>query len=236
MDFLQIRKTIKETEGRLKAIGDNATTDIASDALNDVMFYGRTKVKQHVKDVFDRPTPRTLNSILYSMATAQKPEAKVFINENRSKTGVSPAQWLTIQEAGGGRKDKRIETWLKDAGVLADDQQVVPVEQDNFGNMRGGQVQKMLSALQAGDPWQWSKDEKKKAGWRVARRADGKPFGIFRMQGVHSKLFLIFTRKHTYQRKFKFREVLQEAWNKKIEGAYAKAWAKHIKKSLAVVK
>ena len=38
---------------------------------------------------------------------------------------------------------------------------------------------------------------------------DGKPFGIFRMQGVHSKLFLIFTRKHKYERKFKFREVLQ---------------------------
>lgn len=232
MDVLNIRQRIKETEARLKTIGDNATSDIASDALNDVMFYGRAKVKQHMKDVFDKPTPRTLNSILYRMATAQNPEAKLWINDDTTK-GASPAQWLAVQEAGGVRKDKRVENWLQNARILKDNEQVYAMQPDSRGNMKGGDVTKMLSALQAGDPWQWSRDKAKQSGFRIARRkVDGMPFGIFKMQGVHSKLFLLFTRKQTYRKRFKFREVLQEAWNKKIDGAYAKAWAKHVQKSL----
>jgi len=234
--FTKILKEVKAAELAIQAIGDSAQTDMAADAVNHMAFYARTQVIAHMKGIFDRPTPRTLRSIyIKPLATAQKPEAKVYVNDDRNK-GASPAQWLRAEEAGGSRRDKRSEIGLKAAGILAADQQTIAVKgaMDNYGNLSGGKIKQMLSALQAGnDGYQDSKDEAKKAKWRIARRrSDGKPFGIFEMKGVHSKLFMVFTRQQQYKSRFKFFDVVQAAWNSKIKEAWAKAFARHVAKSI----
>ena len=232
--FKTISVEIKKAEAVLKHIGERAESDMASDAVNHVAFYTRLQLRKHMGDVFDKPTSRTMNSIwIKPLATPAKPEAIVKVNDDVSK-GNSPAQWLRTQETGGNRNDKRMERALKIAGILSETQQVKGIAVDAYGNLSGGKVKQMLSALQAGnDATQDSKDAAKRAKWRIARRkSDGKPFGIFQMQGVHSKLFLIFTRQQQYKPRFKFFEVVQESWNEKIKEAWAKAWSRHVWKSI----
>lgn len=234
--FAQVQQKIKAAEATLKAIGKSAQTDMAADAVNHTVFYSRLQVITHMKNIFDRPTPRTLNSIFIKpLATAQKPEAKIFVNDDLSK-GTSPAQWLRAEASGNTRRDKRMERALKIAGILESSQQVMGYGKslDKYGNLPGGQVKQMLSALQAGnDATQDSKDPRKQAKWKIARRrADGKPFGIFRMKGQKNELFMIFTRQQLYKPRFKFFDVVQRSWNEKIKDAWLKAWAVHVAKTI----
>lgn len=226
-----IKKQIGKAEAALRAVGKSAQTDMASDALNHVAYYGRQMVKTHIKSVFDNPIPRTINSVIVGTATPAKPEARVFINDRENK-GVSPAKYLRTEATGGDRADKRVERALKIAGILGQDQQTYGVDTDSYGNLSGGKITQMLSALNIGNVPDGK--AKTKVKWRIARRkADGKPFGIFQMKGVHSKLFMVFTKKQTYKNRFKFYDVVKAAWNQKIKEAWAKAWARHVTKTLA---
>lgn len=232
--FSNVRQDIKKAEASLKALGDKASTDMAADALNHCAYFARQQVRLHIKNVFDKPIPRTVNSVIVGTATNARPEARVFINDAVHK-GVSPAKYLRTEATGGSRPDKRVERALKIAGILGPDQQTVGIDTDAYGNLSGGKITQMLSALQAHPTGSDSKDERKRTAWAIARRkSDGKPFGIFRMVGVHHKLFMVFTRKQTYTDRFNFYEVVAQAWKDKIKAAWAKSWAKHVGRAVRV--
>jgi hypothetical protein len=225
------QKGVGQIAAVLNKLEKTANSDMASDCLNHVAAFTRLQLRQHMKDVFDKPISRTLNSIFIKFATPNMPESKIYVDDRENK-GASPAKYLRAQEAGRHRNDKRVENALNAAGILPEGMQIVGKQVDAYGNMKGSLLTQMLSALQANpDGFQDSKDPAKRGAWAVARRkSDGQPFGIFRMQGVHKKLFMIFSKKQTYGQKFKFFEVVQDSWNKKIKDAWAKSWARHVSK------
>jgi hypothetical protein len=229
VDVIGLKKQIDAAQAVLSNLDKTANSDMASDTLNHVAFFTRLQLQAHIKKVFDNPIPRTVASPLVKQATPNNPQAKVFINDNINK-GVSPAKYLRTEVTGAGRPDKRVERALKVAGVLGDAQQVRGVTVDKYGNMSGGKITQMLHAIGAAPGGYESKDKFKKSKWKVARRkADGKPFGIFNMQ-AGARLFMVFTKKQTYKERFKFFDVVQDSWNKKIKEAWAKAWARHVGK------
>lgn len=125
-----------------------------------------------MQNVFDRPTPYTLNSLYVQPATLQSQTAEVYM-----KTGShTPASnYLQPHVRGGGRGQKRSERSLSIHGLLGIKGYWVPgraAKLDQYGNIRGSQWTKMLSDLRAtSDPTQWrNKGDKPKTRGAVIRK------------------------------------------------------------------
>jgi len=109
-----------------------------------VAFKARKKVKNAIKREFDRPTPYTQRSAWASKATGKTP-AVVFLKNWEANS-------LYAQVYGGHRRAKKSERWLQREGLLKRDGAWVPAagaRQDRYGNVPGGQITQILSALGA---------------------------------------------------------------------------------------
>ncbi len=103
-------------------------------------------------EVFDRPTRFTLNAFYIKPATRSEPVAEVRFKEG---FGSIPAwRFLGPQVEGGGRVKKSHERALERAGILRPGEYVVPgrgVTLDANGNMKGGEITRILSQLGAAE-------------------------------------------------------------------------------------
>jgi len=108
--------------------------------------------RKEMRDVFDRPTPWTLNSLRqWGRATRDKLETTVDFRANFGK-GIQPEQYMRAEISGGERRLKRYEAALRAVGALPDDYLTVPGEGANidaFGNISAGQVVQLLSYFKA---------------------------------------------------------------------------------------
>jgi hypothetical protein len=149
---------------------------VAVQTTNDAMFDVRAEWQQALPKVFDRPTPFTLNSVLYRKATLQNPVAEVFLRDEISD-GIPPAKYLDVQVRGGQRAAKRSETLLRTANVLGDNEFVVPAvgaPLDQYGNLPGSIITAILSDVQASfDPANRSTRETRARRARRNRKREG---------------------------------------------------------------
>ena len=147
--------------------------------------------KSEIRRVFDRPAPRTQNSVYLKMATPEKLEAVVWIVSETSGasasagtrqfgdafqqsyqfTGITPALWMLPHIRGGGRLVKGTEILLRRAGVIGAGQWLViaaNAPKDRYGNLSAGWYQKINAAFRANfDAYQ------NKSGSRRSRRNTG---------------------------------------------------------------
>lgn len=147
----------------------------AANATNDAMFDVREEWQRTIGSVFDRPTPLTLNAVLYKKATKQNIVADVFLR-NEVASGTPPSRYLERQVTGGARSQKPFEFHLRRAGILAADEFVVPARGfplDAFGNVPKGIATAILSDLQA-NPDPLSNSNAASRGKRSRRKAIGK--------------------------------------------------------------
>lgn len=113
----------------------------------------RTAQVAEMRDVFDRPTPRTLGAVFVSPASAARLEARVGVADNpfsQGGAGRAPIKYLRWQIGGGARTLKAFERRLVSAGAMPDDMRAVPgrgARLDAFGNISGGQLRQMFSQL-----------------------------------------------------------------------------------------
>lgn len=124
---------------------------VAVQAANHTAFAVRRRWEGAMKQVFDRPTGLTMKSALYEKATKSNPVARIFIRDEASK-GASPAKYLQAEVEGGVRRHKGFERRLIAAGVMTSREYAMPgkgAELDGYGNMRSGQISKILSQLGA---------------------------------------------------------------------------------------
>lgn len=144
-------------------------------ALNDTMFQVREAWRDEMLRVFDRPTPFVLNSVLYKKATRTNLVAEVSIRESGGK-GVAPVKPLLAEAYGGVRRAKASEILLSTAGVISNNEYIVPAKGfklDAFGNVARGTMQAILSDVQATfDKTAFSTAASR--GKRAKRRARGK--------------------------------------------------------------
>lgn len=162
---IDIRVDTRELDGlvgQLKRLNARGLSFATQRATNSVAFKVRDEWKAKATQVFDRPTPFTRNAVLVRRAGTFRDAsgrgfngtgteaARVFIRDESA--GVAPQVYLQQQVTGGQRRLKSNERSLQSAGFLPSGFIAVPgqgAKLDSFGNVRGGQFTRILSALKA---------------------------------------------------------------------------------------
>ncbi len=135
---------------RLQGFSERRMSATLATALTRTAHEVRVDVQREMAVVFDRPTPYTLRSVRVEGATAARPEAHVFISEQRAPRDPSPAVVLKPQVEGGGRGMKGLELALQAIGALPSGWKVVPgqgARLDAYGNVSRGLVQQVVTQL-----------------------------------------------------------------------------------------
>lgn len=219
-------------------------TDVQQRQLPFAIAKGLTETAQLVKaaevremkDVFDRPTPYTLNSLFVRPATKQTQEAIVWLKDDRAGSGGMPDKYLLPEIRGGVRVAKRFELALRSAGILPEDHVAVPgsgAKLDQYGNLSRGLIVQLLSYFRTFGTAGYSanitdakkaklaRGTKTKVGFEyfVSRPGDGKlPLGIWQRfrfaQGTAIKPILIFVPGALYHSIFDFAYVAQSTFDR----------------------
>ncbi len=174
--------------------------------------------------VFDRPTRFTLNSLYLRRAEKRDPTpaAEVYFKDSQFGGG----HYLEPHVFGGVRPATPLERRLRWAGILAARNFAILGERaprDQHGNIRRGQLTKMLADLQGLDPKDNTKDRGAAASrWRVItnKQRSGLQPGIYRVRewthaGKAVKFGLspwfIFTSKNpAYRKRFPFFQIAEQ--------------------------
>ena len=189
----------------------------------------KTELPNEMRKRFDRPTRYTLNSLRAIGAKKENLSAAVWVKDDAPNNGTRPEDYLLPQVEGGGRKEKRFERAMRYAGLLPQGWRAIPGQGallDEFGNMRRGEMQRILTATRtAFDPYQ-----RKTNSARSRRNAKNAPYfgitpfvgtivggerfvlkpsrmqpGVYRREGRGIKPVLIFTKKQPqYSRRLDF--------------------------------
>ena len=189
---------------------------------------------KEMRDVFDRPTPLTMNSLYVVAAKPTRLQAIVGIKDTITK-GVPASKYLQASMTGGVRALKKHEVALRSVGLLPDGHYAVPgsgAEIDAFGNMKRSQIVQILAYFKtfgaAGYTANMTEQSRKRferkqgrakaagnAQFFVGRPADGKlPLGIWQRyqyaRGTAIKPIILFVRGVSYEKIFDFEYVGQK--------------------------
>lgn len=143
-DFLKFRDTLTDFQRTQLPFA-------TARALTDCAKLARKAMQGEMRRVFDRPTPFTLNSLRVQPATKRNLQADIHFRDFAAK-GTPAGIYLKPQIEGGGRRYKRSERRLVEAGVMAAGRYLLPrsgAQLDAFGNLNRGQLVKILSVVQA---------------------------------------------------------------------------------------
>jgi hypothetical protein len=196
-------------------------------------------------DVFDRPTPYTLNSLYVQPATKQTQTAKVWLKEEGGKRGTPAAAYLSPDIQGGERTLKPFELALRTAGVLPSNMFAVPgsgATIDAYGNMSRGQIVAILSYFRAFPEAGYTanitdkkraslkRGSKKRLGFEyfVGRPGDGKlPLGVWQRtrfaSGTAIKPILIFVDATLYHAIYDFAFVAETTVDREFPSQFRDA-------------
>ncbi len=150
----------------------------------------REEWKRQALRVFDRPTPLTVNAILYAKATKDRLYADVFVRDEAFK-GTPPAKYLLPQVEGGSRGAKGLERLLQRRGLLAQGMFAVPgrgAPLDQYCNVKSGVVRQVISQLQAGGEQGYTSNEgadarRKRLDREKARGRERRFFAVSKPRG-----------------------------------------------------
>lgn len=207
------------------------------DALNWTAYDLRDQLKEEIKQVFDRPTRFTIDSVEVLKATLNRAFATVRLKDYSSKAAPA-AVWLAPQVYGGERREKRSEKLLKDKGILPAGMYIAPgsgMKLDSMGNVGRGQMQKILSGLGTqADVYQRSTNSKRSIGnrKRFFVMTKGKtPLGIaerFGKQREQVRIVLAFIRKPSYSQRFDFYGIAERYLDEQLPINFDKALARRL--------
>lgn len=121
-------------------------------ASNQAAFETMQTMRKSLDLFFDRPTPwlRT-RTILYHKGTKESPSALLYIPADPDK-GAAPTDVLAHHIFGGQRALKRSEKQLVRAGLISEDEIIVPaqgLQLDQYGNVPGRTMVQILSQIRA---------------------------------------------------------------------------------------
>lgn len=127
----------------------------AAKALNWTAYNARDALRDAMRRTFDRPNRWTLGGIVVQRAEPpDRLEAAVGLNDrvDIKSRGIPSAVYLRTQIEGGTRDQKSHEKALSRAGIVPPGYFLVPTryaDVDAHGNMTVGQINKILSGLNA---------------------------------------------------------------------------------------
>lgn len=200
------------------------------DALNDAGADAIEAVQDHMKRVFDRPTRWTLNAFWLRRASTQRQVARI---ERKSFAG--RRFYLEVQASGGGRPQTGLERLMSSrlayAGNIVAVTPAAGARRNRYGNMSPGQIQRILSAVQAqGDARQNTTAASKARGKRTEQYFVPRPGsrlspGVWRRRGNKLTKVLHFTeRAPQYRKRFHFERVAHNAAAATFRAHFAKRY------------
>lgn len=203
---------------------------------------------REIKDVFDKPTPWTINSVYMKAARKDRLQSEVGLKFDAGK-GNAPEKYLRAQMKGGERRLKRFERALYLAGVLPADHFVVPGEgcpMDAYGNIKAAFIQQLLSYFKA-FPEQGYKanmtDRRREALAKGSRQKPGVVYFVASRGHLHPgvwarypfskgsalKPVLLFVKWTNYEAAFDFNYVakteIDRVWKRNFEASWKHALA-----------
>lgn len=235
-DFDQMRSRVAGAEKQVRFAMAQALTKTAQAVKAE-------QIKE-MRDVFDRPTPYTLNSLFLRGARRDRLEAVVWLKDEGGE-GTPATRYLAPQIRGGPRPLKKFELALRQAGLLPDGMIAVPgtgARMDRYGNMSRGQIVQILAYFRTfGEVgFKANIDEKGRRrlargtksrqgfAYFVGRPADGKlPFGVW--QRVHFavgsaiKPILLFVDQAHYEAIYDFDFVAKLTVQRELRGQFAQS-------------
>lgn len=152
---INVRHDIKKLTEHLTWLQKEQIPYATALAINESLKKAAPAVKAEMQQVFDRPTPWTLNSYrILKYAQKRAPTGVVGFKdmENIGGRGTPAGKYLQPQMAGGPRPAKGLELLLRARGILGNNEFLVPskfMKLDQYGNVSRGTVQKILANLQA---------------------------------------------------------------------------------------
>jgi hypothetical protein len=170
--------------------------------MTDIGFAVRKAWQSKAQQVFDNPTPFTVNSVQVKKWNRGTRTVSVGFRDELGD-GTPPAKYLQAQAFGGDRRDKRFERALRAQGLLPPGMQTFPTKDsplDAYGNFAGGYKKRIMAQLRVfQDSKQNETDESRdrkekraaKKGNRVARlfvlqtKKGRMPAGIYERVGFN---------------------------------------------------
>ncbi len=208
----KLERIITSYHRQLEYASSKTIWDIAQNIKKEERFF--------MENIFDRPTPWTLNS-LYTARVAYMTSAVGIKSDSFGYKGTAAGQYLKPQVYGGTRPQKRMEKWLKMYAGMPANLYVVPgrgARLDQYGNMSRGQLIQILSYLQAHpDSYAWTtprslrRNKKPRkyfvvAGGNAAERRLHP--GVYWERGPRDIIpVLLFVRMPIYRKRFPFFEI-----------------------------
>lgn len=223
---ISVKHDIDKLLPKLAAVGSKQSPYAVARALTKTAQIAQQSIKDAMPNVFDRPTPYTLNSTYLKPATKSNLEALIKLKDEAYK-GIAANKWLHAEVVGGARNMKRSERSLQIKGYLKSDQQIVPAAGatlDGYGNIKSGQMTKILSSVRASsDPMQNAtkasrkrgRSRKRKEEYFVGSPGGGRlPMGVYQRTGFGFgsaiKPVLLFTKKGNYRKRLPFYEIVNK--------------------------
>ena len=245
---IKLNTNIDEFERRLNAISTERLRAASAQAVTNAAFAARKSIISKLPDIFDRPTPLTMHSIIVDKADPSGTgpiRATVRVRDEVSK-GIAPASYLLHAAEGGVRPFKSSERALTLKGLMSASDQLVPgvgAKLDQFGSVSGSTMQSILSRIGALGEQGYTANATartikrlKKKGIAVTRksgtdyfvahsRRDGEPLGIYQLIGPgHVEPVLWFVnRRPQYRARFPFRDLVAEAAHEVLSAEFLKA-------------
>jgi hypothetical protein len=131
-----------------KNIEKQATFAMAK-TLTQIATLSKDEVRNEMGRVFDRPTPFTLSSLFVKPAKRDALVATMGVKDQAAgKSTRAPSAFLKEHFFGGRRTYKKMEGAFRRAGMLKDDQMIVPgggAQLDAFGNVSRGLIVQLIS-------------------------------------------------------------------------------------------
>jgi hypothetical protein len=201
-------KGLEAFKAEMRDFSERRMNAAVATALTRTAKQSREVMQRRLGQLFDRPTPYTLNALFFTGATAQRLVASVKFKDEGAGSGTPATKYLLPNVEGGARRSKRFEVALQAAGHLPAGWVVTPgpgASIDAFGNISKGQVIQVLSQLRitlvAGSNRNMSFDKGKSIS---AQRKAGGRFFVVKPGGR--------ARPGVYQREFVGRGVTPVFW------------------------
>ncbi len=206
-------------------------------ALTQTAMDMRVELYREQERKFDRPTRYTKNSMFVVKATKTKLQAEVLLKDRlRSGTSRSHVDTIGHEYSGGKRRQKAIEYFAVRAGLLSNNEILVPSEGarlDAYGNMSRGQVQQVMSQLRLGaDPATYatksarSKRNQRRAGTMFWSYGGHLPRGVWMRSSISVIPVLMAEPSPTYRALINVPAIGNRVTQAKFEANLRKAWAR----------
>lgn len=237
-DFKDLIKQLDDVQKRQIPFATSLAINRTAQKVKDAQ-------QKEMRDVFDRPTQFTINSLFIKPSTKQTLTARVGFKDYALK-GTAAAKYLQAEISGGERRLKRYEVALRSAGVLPEGYFTVPGDAasiDAYGNIARSQIVQIISYFRANRESGSSSNSTDKTRAKLAKStksrygisyfvgapAGGKlPLGIWMKVNTNfgtsnPRPVLIFIKSTNYEPIYDFKYVAENTVKKYIDDEFSKA-------------